>query len=613
MSRNQSFVRKVVYIACIALLLLPLSALSQPATVGPKDRPELSSRGGKLSQLRVQYNLAQARLGEIDPASETMKLASLGLRGVAANILWGWANHYKKVEDWDKVELTVNQIIRLQPNFLKVWDFQSHNLSYNISSEFDDYRMRYTWVKKGIAFLIEGTSYNRNEPGLLSNVGWFVGQKIGRSDEKEEFREMFREDDDFHQLFRENGVEVDQVAAHDPNGKPDNWLVSRLWYSKATDAVNSLGKPIRGMAPVLFYNRVPMSQINAADAMQKEGHFFQVAQQAWVKAAEEWRAFGDRELPSVAGFSVRMNDREPLDAHVKELRSKIDEIIPGFHAKLREEKLPTLSPEQRAILARPTEQLNNDEREFAKFAEMLLEVPPELLLERAPRESRAKIRPLVDQIINDKRLIQEIDRNRNVVAFEYWRTRVQAERTTEARQARSDVYSADKLFAQGEKFEEARAMYERAWDAWALIFKQYPELMNNAEAQDLIESIARYRDLLGQLDQPFPVDFKLNELLDMHFDGQKLREQIRLIQGTGPATGTPPPQQPKPDESKPDEPKTEAPKSEEPQSEKPKTDEKAEQPTPASPKAEDLKPKEPAPGETKAKGAEPESAKPTGE
>ena len=181
MSRNQSFVRKIIYIAAIALLLLPLSALSQPATVGPKGRPELSSRGGKLSQLREQHNLSQARLGEIDPASETMKLASLGLRGVAANILWGYANHYKKVEDWDKVELTVNQIIRLQPNFLKVWDFQSHNLSYNISAEFDDYRMRYARIKKGIAFLIEGTSYNRNEPGLLSNIGWFVGQKIGRA------------------------------------------------------------------------------------------------------------------------------------------------------------------------------------------------------------------------------------------------------------------------------------------------------------------------------------------------------------------------------------------------------------------------------------------------
>jgi hypothetical protein len=137
MNTSASFVRKISYIAAIALLLLPIAALSQPATIAPGQQSGASA-GGKLAQLRAQYNLAQAELGEIDPASETMKLSTLGLRGVAANILWGWANYYKKIEDWDKLESTVNQIIRLQPNFVEVWDFQAHNLSYNVSVEFDD-------------------------------------------------------------------------------------------------------------------------------------------------------------------------------------------------------------------------------------------------------------------------------------------------------------------------------------------------------------------------------------------------------------------------------------------------------------------------------------------
>jgi hypothetical protein len=598
MSRNQSFVRKVIYIAAIALLLLPLSALSQPATVGPKDRPELSSRGGKLSQLRERYNLAQAQLGEIDPASETMKLASLGLRGVAANILWGWAHHYKRVEDWDKVELTVNQIIRLQPNFLKVWDFQSHNLSYNISTEFDDYRMRYVWVKKGIAFLIEGTTYNRNEPGLLSEVGWFVGQKIGRSDERIQFRRMFREDDDFHQLFRENGVEVDQVAAYGPPGtdgqKPDNWLVSRLWYNKASEAVTSFGKPIRGMAPVLFYGRVPMSQINAADAMQRDGYFFEVAQQAWEKAAVEWRTYGDRELPTAGGFSVRMNDREQLVEHIKELRKEIDEVASGLHTKLREGKLAALPAEQRQAFDKPVEQRSVDEKYAADYVAAIIMPSTSEILDGAPREFRPQIRRIVDQIANDERYILEIDRNRNVVAFDYWRTRVQAERTNEARQARNDVYNADKLFAQGEKFEEAKRLYERAWDTWAVLFKQFPQLMDNAEARDLIESISRYRDLLGQLDQPFPADFKLNDLLDMHYDGQQLREQIRLIQGSGAASSTPA-EAPKPEEPKPAEPKEPAPKDPAP---------KADGVKPVTPKPDEAKPAEAKPSDSPAKATE---------
>ena len=580
MNRNQAFVRKVIYVAIIALLLLPLSALSQPATVGPKGRPELGSPGGKLAQLRAEHNLAQAELGEIDPASETMKLASLGLRGVAANILWGQANHYKKVEDWDKVEVTVNQIIRLQPNYLKVWDFQAHNLSYNISAEFDDYRMRYSWVKKGIEFLIQGTFYNRNEPGLLSDIGWFVGQKIGRSDEKAQYRVMFKTDNDFHQLFRENGVEVDQVAAHGPDGDPDNWLVSRLWYNKANDAVTSLGKPIRGMAPVLFYGRVPMSQINAADAMQREGFFFDVAKDAWEKAAREWRTYGDRELPTMAGFSVRMNDKEQLQQHIAEVHAEIEKIAPGLVKQLSDQKLPKLSPEQRAAWDKPADQRTVDERFAADYAALVLRVPAEEILAGAPRSVRPRLRPLVDQILNDERIILEIDRNRTVVAFEYWRTRVEAEKTDEARQARKDVYDADKLNEAGTNLEEARRLYESAWDGWAIIFKRYPELMNNAEAQDLIDSIARYRDLLGQLDQPFPVDFKLNDLLDMQPEGQQLRDQIRLIQGTqGAPTGKPAPENPdaqKPDAQKPDSsPATEKPKTDDSSAEKPAAGEAA--------------------------------------
>jgi uncharacterized protein YlxP (DUF503 family) len=161
--QNASLVRKVSYLAAIALLLLPIAYLSQPATISGGSGGNMSA-GGKLARLRVKYNLSQAELGEIDPASETMKLATVGLRGIAVNVLWSSAIHYQKVKDFNTLELTVKQIIRLQPNFLKVWDFQAHNLSYNTSVEFDNYRDRYQWVKKGIAFLILGTQYNRDEP-----------------------------------------------------------------------------------------------------------------------------------------------------------------------------------------------------------------------------------------------------------------------------------------------------------------------------------------------------------------------------------------------------------------------------------------------------------------
>ncbi len=120
------------------------------------------------------------------------------MRGPAANIMWQKANEYKKTEDWMAFSAALEQIIRLQPNFINVWRFQAWNLSYNISVEFDDYHDRYYWVMKGINFIIGGTRYNKNEPRLLYDVGWFIAQKIGRTDDHVQYRKLFKEDDDFN-------------------------------------------------------------------------------------------------------------------------------------------------------------------------------------------------------------------------------------------------------------------------------------------------------------------------------------------------------------------------------------------------------------------------------
>ena len=74
---NKSFVRKVIYIAIIGALLIPLSMVSRPATRDSNN--DIKDLGGKLAQMRDQHDLSQAKLMEIDPASETMKLATLGL------------------------------------------------------------------------------------------------------------------------------------------------------------------------------------------------------------------------------------------------------------------------------------------------------------------------------------------------------------------------------------------------------------------------------------------------------------------------------------------------------------------------------------------------------
>ena len=74
-------------------------------------------------------------------------------------------------EDWTNLTATLEQLAKLQPNFITFWKFQAWNLSYNVSVEFDDYHDRYSFVRRGIEFLKEGEKYNRDNPQLLCGFG----------------------------------------------------------------------------------------------------------------------------------------------------------------------------------------------------------------------------------------------------------------------------------------------------------------------------------------------------------------------------------------------------------------------------------------------------------
>jgi hypothetical protein len=224
-------------------------------------------------------------------------------------------------------------------------------------------------------------------------------------------------------------------------------------------------------------------------------------------------------------------------------------LCPGAEEEIRKEKVARLSPEKRAILEIPPAQRSPEQYSLAYDAEQETKVLPRDFVNRAAkREDRPRVRQLVDQIEQDEVTSRQIELNRRIVNFEYWRTRSEAELTDEAPKAHSSVYDADKLVASGENLAKARGLYEAAWKLYATVFDKYPELMDNAEAQDLIESVAHYRDLLGQLDEPFPSSFPLWTLLDKHQKGQQIRDQVKLLQGND-ATDAKPKEEAKSDKS----------------------------------------------------------------
>ncbi|MCH2130003.1 MAG: hypothetical protein MK179_12710 [Pirellulaceae bacterium] len=549
MNWNKSFQRKVIYIALMALLLVPLSCISRPATPGPNP-----DEGGILARKRTEYNLSQAELGEIDPASETMKLALLGMRGVAANILWTKANHYKKTEQWPKLMATVEQITNLQPNFISVWQFQAWNVSYNVSVEFDNYLHRYFWVKRGIRFLIDGTRYNRDEPRLLWDIGWFFGQKLGRSDEYKQFRREFRSDEEFHRFLRPlvDGFDDDCIGAF--NG-PDNWLVSHKWFRKAQDSVISGRATLRGRAlqsifdekpsdrkkgksPVLFHSNPAMALINYAGAIQEEGVFDEKAMEAWRVANEVWTNYGNREIRTSRDFYIRLNEAEQLEEEVAELLVEFDGLLSGVRNTLTEEKRATLSADELLALDTPVKDRNPDQFRLAREAELKIRVSPVEMAEVTPGPLKDQARWMATEIMDKQQRADFVRRYRQIVNFDYWRTRCEVEQLEQANAAHKHMYRADELYRDA-YLQDAKENYELAWIAWAEIYQQYPQLKEEVGAEDVVDAVKRYASLLGQLDAPFPADFKLKEIIQYHDRSFHPWGEDESQESSNPGAGTP--------------------------------------------------------------------------
>ena len=139
MNPHRAFVRKVsTWRPSWRCCWCRCSVLGHPATSGSEAGE--GHAGGLLAQLRQDRRSAQPdELGQIDLTSETIKLATLGMRGVAADILWTKASKYQMKKDWTNLSATLEQITKVQPNFIEPWIHQAWNLSYNVSAAFDDF------------------------------------------------------------------------------------------------------------------------------------------------------------------------------------------------------------------------------------------------------------------------------------------------------------------------------------------------------------------------------------------------------------------------------------------------------------------------------------------
>jgi len=537
MSSRRSFIRKIIYLLLICLLLFPLHWLSQPATNtarGVQGKP-----GGVLAQMRTKYHLSQARLGEVDPGSVTIKLATLGMRGLAADILWEKANDYKMKKDWTNFGATLNQITKVQPNFINIWMNQAWNLSYNISVEFDDYRERYRWVIKGFNFLDEGIKYNEGQPRLLWEMGRMVSQKIGKADEVKQFRRLFAEDSDYR-----DSLPVDMLNPADTRdtcfndkGRLDNWLVGRGWYKKSIDMVDK-GVPMMGQSPLIYRSSAPMCRMNYAEALEKDGVFGDVAQEAWADASAEWHHYGSEDVPSSFRWEgsddpivIHLNDEEAEEKAARATIAQLEKMQPGLRDKMiAEKKKDNLSDPQRLALATPPEKRTGKENELAFQATEAIKVTHDDVARKisGTTEKRDAAKKLAKEAKEHELLALYTNRYRGTVNFNYWRQHAEVEQGRGIRNARQLIYRGDRAFAVGD-IVDAKNAYEEGLEAWRKVLDAHPEyLTDQTTNEDLMDMIRRYRHVLGQDEKSLPKSFILQDVIDIQqklFGGQPQQEE----------------------------------------------------------------------------------------
>jgi hypothetical protein len=498
MTERTSFYHKLAYLAGMVVLAFPIVWLSLPATT--------TKAGGKLAQLRKEYKLSQVDLGKVDPASETIKLATLGLRGVAVNLLWEKANYYKKTEDWTNLTATLEQLAKLQPNFIIFWKFQAWNLTYNVSVEFDDYHDRYYYVRRGIEFLQEGERYNADNPQLLWDLGWFIGQKIGRADEHVQYRRLFKADEDFH--------------ANAPDRTPDerdNWLVGKDWYLTAIDAVDNKGKSLGRKSPRDFYSSPAKSQMNYAEAIEEEG-FFEKARRAWMKAEDEWRQFGNQVIEHSTGVKLQLGSQPRLEKEVADLRARLEGMLPGVRAKLLEENRAALTTEERTILDTPAEKLSPEQAEMRYQLEPKIVVTDRDVADRIARDEPANANQAQRLASDIERLDQQLQFTINYkrdANYDYWQTRAEFEQTPQAIAARTRMFEARKAFRDAD-LPNAKKLYQEGFAEWRKVLDKFPSILSDEETtgSDLLDFIKGYRRVLDQLDEKLGADFPLWDVIE---------------------------------------------------------------------------------------------------
>lgn len=115
------------------------------------------------------------------PPHVALATAALGtFRGLAVDVLWIRADELQNAGQYFEAQTLAQWITSLQPRFPQVWNFQAHNMAYNISVASDVNAERWGWVDRGMQLLRDqGIPLNPGAPQLYDMLAFILHHKVG--------------------------------------------------------------------------------------------------------------------------------------------------------------------------------------------------------------------------------------------------------------------------------------------------------------------------------------------------------------------------------------------------------------------------------------------------
>lgn len=142
----------------------------------------------RVAQQREDLQLVVSLEGQQGmPAHVALTTAALGtFRGLAVDVLWIRADELQNQGQYFEAQTLSQWITALQPRFPQVWNFQAHNLAYNISVASDVPAERWAWVERGICLLRDqGILLNPTAPQLYDMLSFILHNKVGSKVDRE--------------------------------------------------------------------------------------------------------------------------------------------------------------------------------------------------------------------------------------------------------------------------------------------------------------------------------------------------------------------------------------------------------------------------------------------